>query len=80
MSLTCLTCAPRCVWIRLTLSVKIIKAGFVIEIEDKRVLTEQQVRDFYYRIADQVSMLDANQKKLRCFQRQKIPVSLEPSF
>ncbi|XP_047551367.1 thioredoxin domain-containing protein 3 isoform X4 [Lutra lutra] len=36
-----------------TLSVKIIKAGFVIEMEDKRLLTEQQVRDFYHRIADQ---------------------------
>ncbi|XP_032161427.1 thioredoxin domain-containing protein 3 isoform X1 [Mustela erminea] len=32
---------------------KIIKAGFVIEMEDKRLLTEQQVRDFYQRIADQ---------------------------
>ncbi|XP_059026747.1 thioredoxin domain-containing protein 3 isoform X2 [Mustela lutreola] len=32
---------------------KIIKAGFVIEMEDKRLLTEQQVRDFYHRIADQ---------------------------
>ncbi|XP_044945578.1 thioredoxin domain-containing protein 3 isoform X3 [Mustela putorius furo] len=32
---------------------KIINAGFVIEMEDKRLLTEQQVRDFYHRIADQ---------------------------
>ncbi|XP_064431656.1 thioredoxin domain-containing protein 3 [Mirounga angustirostris] len=37
---------------------KIIKAGFVIEIEDKRVLTEQQVRDFYRRIADQPDFED----------------------
>nr|XP_045721002.1 thioredoxin domain-containing protein 3 [Mirounga angustirostris] len=37
---------------------QIIKAGFVIEIEDKRVLTEQQVRDFYRRIADQPDFED----------------------
>ncbi|XP_049497277.1 thioredoxin domain-containing protein 3 isoform X1 [Panthera uncia] len=37
---------------------KILEAGFVIEIEDKRVLTEQQVRDFYSRIADQPDFED----------------------
>ncbi|XP_027429897.1 thioredoxin domain-containing protein 3 isoform X2 [Zalophus californianus] len=37
---------------------KIIKAGFVIEIEDKRVFTEQQVRDFYHRIAHQPDFED----------------------
>ncbi|XP_004439395.1 PREDICTED: thioredoxin domain-containing protein 3 [Ceratotherium simum simum] len=37
---------------------KIIKAGFVIEAEDKRVLTEEQVRDFYSRIADQPDFED----------------------
>lgn len=52
------------------LSVKIIKAGFVIEMEDKRLLTEQQVRDFYHRIADQVRKLDTNEEKLLCFQAQ----------
>uniref|UniRef100_A0A452U361 Thioredoxin domain-containing protein 3 n=1 Tax=Ursus maritimus TaxID=29073 RepID=A0A452U361_URSMA len=36
----------------------IIKAGFVIEIEEKRALTERQVRDFYYRIADQPDFED----------------------
>ncbi|GAB5568433.1 thioredoxin domain-containing protein 3 isoform X1 [Prionailurus iriomotensis] len=36
----------------------ILEAGFVIEIEDKRVLTEQQVRDFYSRIADQPDFED----------------------
>lgn len=37
---------------------KIIKAGFVIEAEDKRVLTEEQVRDFYSRIADEPEFED----------------------
>ncbi|XP_053074619.1 thioredoxin domain-containing protein 3 isoform X2 [Acinonyx jubatus] len=37
---------------------KILEAGFVIEIEDKRVLTEQQVRDFYSQIADQPDFED----------------------
>ncbi|XP_077614434.1 thioredoxin domain-containing protein 3 isoform X1 [Crocuta crocuta] len=37
---------------------KILKAGFVIEIEDKRVLSEHQVRDFYSRIADQPDFED----------------------
>nr|XP_025728488.1 thioredoxin domain-containing protein 3-like [Callorhinus ursinus]XP_025728496.1 thioredoxin domain-containing protein 3-like [Callorhinus ursinus] len=37
---------------------QIIKAGFVIEIEDKRVFTEQQVRDFYHRIAHQPDFED----------------------
>ncbi|XP_045649440.1 thioredoxin domain-containing protein 3 isoform X3 [Ursus americanus] len=36
----------------------IMKAGFVIEIEEKRALTERQVRDFYYRIADQPDFED----------------------
>lgn len=72
-------CSPH-VWIRFLLSPKIMKAGFVIEIEEKRALTERQVRDFYYRIADQVRKLETNHKKLLCFQMQWIPVSLEPSF
>ncbi|ELK01279.1 Thioredoxin domain-containing protein 3 [Pteropus alecto] len=37
---------------------KIINAGFVIEAEAKRVLTEEQVRDFYSRIADQPDFED----------------------
>lgn len=37
-----------------TLSLKIINGGFVIEAEDKRVLTETEVRDFYSQIVDQV--------------------------
>ncbi|XP_036774835.2 thioredoxin domain-containing protein 3 [Manis pentadactyla] len=37
---------------------KIVKAGFVIEAEDKRMLTDKQVRDFYIRIADQPDFED----------------------
>ncbi|XP_036926563.1 thioredoxin domain-containing protein 3 [Sturnira hondurensis] len=37
---------------------KIINGGFVIEAEDKRVLTEKQVRDFYSQIADQPEFED----------------------
>ncbi|XP_054420171.1 thioredoxin domain-containing protein 3 [Pteronotus mesoamericanus] len=37
---------------------KIINAGFVIEAEDKRVLTEKQVREFYSQIADQPEFED----------------------
>lgn len=48
----------------LPLYLEILKAGFVIEIEDKRVLSEQQVRDFYSRIADQVRKL--KEKKSHC--------------
>lgn len=41
----------------LTLQLKIIGAGYVIEAEDKRMLTEEQVRDFYSGIAYQVRKL-----------------------
>lgn len=44
----------------LPLESKIVKAGFVIEAEDKRMLTDKQVRDFYIRIADQVRKLKNN--------------------
>ncbi|XP_024413689.2 thioredoxin domain-containing protein 3 [Desmodus rotundus] len=37
---------------------KIISGGFVIEAEDKRVLTVKQVRDFYSHIADQPEFED----------------------
>ncbi|KAK2493626.1 hypothetical protein MC885_012520 [Smutsia gigantea] len=37
---------------------KIVEAGFVIEAEDKRVLTDEQVRGFYIRIADQPDFED----------------------
>ncbi|XP_019486598.1 PREDICTED: thioredoxin domain-containing protein 3 [Hipposideros armiger] len=37
---------------------KIINAGFVIEAEAKRVLTEEQVKDFYSEIADQPDFED----------------------
>ncbi|KAM5303472.1 thioredoxin domain-containing protein 3 [Glossophaga mutica] len=37
---------------------KITYGGFVIEAEDKRVLTEKQVRDFYSQIADQPEFED----------------------
>jgi CRISPR/Cas system CSM-associated protein Csm2 small subunit len=33
---------------------KITSAGFVIEAEDRRMLTEEQVRDFYSSMEDQV--------------------------
>uniref|UniRef100_A0A673U6L1 Thioredoxin domain-containing protein 3 n=1 Tax=Suricata suricatta TaxID=37032 RepID=A0A673U6L1_SURSU len=37
---------------------KILEAGFVIQAEDNRVLSEQQVRDFYHQIADQPDFED----------------------
>ncbi|XP_016054623.1 PREDICTED: thioredoxin domain-containing protein 3 [Miniopterus natalensis] len=37
---------------------KIINKGFVIEAEDKRVLTEKQVRNFYSQLADQPDFED----------------------
>ncbi|XP_054548451.1 thioredoxin domain-containing protein 3 isoform X2 [Talpa occidentalis] len=37
---------------------KIIKAGFIIEAEDKRFITEEQVRDFYSSIADEPDFED----------------------
>uniref|UniRef100_A0A8C0P4A8 Thioredoxin domain-containing protein 3 n=1 Tax=Canis lupus familiaris TaxID=9615 RepID=A0A8C0P4A8_CANLF len=42
----------------LTLYMKIIEAGYVLEIEDKRVLTEQQAREFYSRKAEEPDFQD----------------------
>ncbi|XP_041629350.1 thioredoxin domain-containing protein 3 isoform X3 [Vulpes lagopus] len=51
---------PDAVMTRKSLEIKkkIIEAGFVLEIEDKRVLTEQQVREFYSRKAEEPDFED----------------------
>lgn len=65
----------------LTLYMKIIEAGYVLEIEDKRVLTEQQAREFYSRKAEEVRKSKANkQKKPLCFQILWIPLSFDLLF
>ncbi|XP_072616129.1 thioredoxin domain-containing protein 3 isoform X2 [Vulpes vulpes] len=51
---------PDAVMTRKSLEIKkkIIEAGFVLEIEDKRVLTEQQAREFYSRKAEEPDFED----------------------
>ncbi|CAK7307957.1 Thioredoxin domain-containing protein 3 [Vulpes lagopus] len=51
---------PDAVMTRKSLEIKkkIIETGFVLEIEDKRVLTEQQVREFYSRKAEEPDFED----------------------
>ncbi|XP_053511093.1 thioredoxin domain-containing protein 3 [Artibeus jamaicensis] len=51
---------PKTVTTGKTIEIKerIIKGGFVIEAEDRRVLTKKQVRDFYSQIADQPEFED----------------------
>ncbi|XP_013976321.1 thioredoxin domain-containing protein 3 isoform X1 [Canis lupus familiaris] len=51
---------PDAVMTRKSLEIKkkIIEAGYVLEIEDKRVLTEQQAREFYSRKAEEPDFQD----------------------
>lgn len=60
MSLTCFARGPTTSGADLALSLKIVNAGFVIEAEDNRVLTENQVREFYSQIAEQVRKFNKN--------------------
>lgn len=60
MFLTCFACGLTTSGSDLALILQIVSAGFVIEAEDNRVLTENQVRDFYSQIAEQVRKCNKN--------------------
>lgn len=77
MFLTCFACGLTTSGSDLALTLQIVSAGFVIEAEDNRVLTENQVRDFYSQIAEQVRKCN---KTPPCFQIEYILTSFRSSL